>query len=521
MKPIRWTTALVAATVGLAAWLTADRSRAVREPGVAEGYVYNDRNRNGRRDPGEEGLAAIRVSNQREIVLTNSEGRYRLPLGEEGIVFVIKPRDWMTPLSKENLPRFYYNHKPAGSPPSRYAGVAPTGELPPSIDFPLHARREPDRFRAILFADPQPRDQKEVDYVAHDVVEELIGFDAAFGVTLGDIMFDDLSLFESQNRSIALIGIPWYNVIGNHDLNFEALEDRYSDETFERVFGPSYYSFDHGPAHFIVLDDVEWRGRPEGYRGGLGIQQLEFVKRDLELIPKNQLVVLLMHIPLVNVADRHALYKLIEKRPFCISISGHTHYQEHRFIKRADGWMGKEPHHHIINVTVSGSWWSGAPDENGIPHTTMRDGAPNGYGIITFDGRKYQWEFRAARRRADYQMAIYAPEAIRAGEAAGTEVLANVFGGSERSRVELRVAGGSWRPMEKIMREDPGFAAVKSREEALKPSPGRTLPGIIQSPHIWRGTLPGGLEPGTREIEVRARDMFGKVHGGRRSIRVQ
>ena len=38
----------------------------------------------------------------------------------------------------------------------------------------------------------------------------------------------------------------------------------------------------------------------------------------------------------------------------------------------------------------------GAPDERGIPHTTMRDGAPNGYSIFTFDGHKYDIEFRAA-----------------------------------------------------------------------------------------------------------------------------
>ena len=69
------------------------------------------------------------------------------------------------------------------------------------------------------------------------MVAELVGTDAKFGVTLGDIMNDNLSLFSSLNRTVALIGIPWYNVIGNHDLNFEAL-DEHSDETFERIYGP-------------------------------------------------------------------------------------------------------------------------------------------------------------------------------------------------------------------------------------------------------------------------------------------
>ncbi len=121
----------------------------------------------------------------------------------------------------------------------------------------------------MLFGDPQPRDIAEVEYIAHDVVEQIISehaHDAAFGVTLGDIVFDDLSVMEPLNQAIALIGIPWYNVIGNHDLNLDAKDDSLSDETFERIYGPSYYSFDFGPAHFMVLDDVVWHRRRRGAR---------------------------------------------------------------------------------------------------------------------------------------------------------------------------------------------------------------------------------------------------------------
>ncbi|MCA9067017.1 MAG: metallophosphoesterase, partial [Planctomycetaceae bacterium] len=214
---------------------------------------------------------------------------------------------------------FYYIHKPNGSPPLKFAGVKPTGPLPESIDFPLYQQHEPEKFKAVLFGDPQPRDQKEVDYIAHDVVEDLIGTDASFGVTLGDIVFDDLSMFEPQARAIGLIGIPWYNVIGNHDINYDASHDHHSDETFERHFGPAYYSFDYGQAHFLVLDDIEWivpNGVGKGrYQAGLGNEQMEFIRNDLALIPENQMVVLMMHIPLVDVRDRHELYRLIEQRP--------------------------------------------------------------------------------------------------------------------------------------------------------------------------------------------------------------
>jgi hypothetical protein len=489
---------------------------------IATGVVFVDANGNERFDAGEQPLAGIRVSNGRTITLTDEAGRYRIPVWDDCNIFVIKPRGYRTPLSPDMLPRFYYTHKPAGSPPSRYPGVAPTGPLPASIDFPLYPQDEPDTFRALFWADPQPRNLREIQYITHDVIEELIGIDASFGVTLGDILFDNLTLFEELNARIALIGIPWYNVIGNHDLNMDTREDVYSDETFERIFGPPYYSFDHGPVHFIALDDVIWywdAERDRGtYHGGIDQTQLEFLRNDLALVPDDQLVVLMMHIPITEQRNRQALYRLIEQRPYCMSISGHTHYQEHVFIDSEAGWRGPKPHHHAINVTVSGSWWAGAPDERGIPHTTMRDGAPNGYSILTFDGTGYDIEFRAARFPADYQMNIMTPEQVPAAEAASTEVVVNVFGGSERSTVEMRVDEGPWITLAQSPRTDPLYNAMKDLEAGDTPPPGRKLPDARLTPHIWAGNLPEGLEPGIRLIEVRTTDMFGKTYSAYRAI---
>jgi hypothetical protein len=493
---------------------------------VAKGIVYLDQNNNRKFDGEDEPVAGVKVSNGRNITTTDKEGRYELPVDDDDILFVIKPRNMRTPLSDHKLPLFYYVHKPQGSPELGFAGVKPTGPLPESVDFPLYKQDEPEQFRAILFGDPQPRDQKEVDYIAHDVVEELIGTDASFGVTLGDIMFDDLKLFEPLNKTIALIGIPWYNVIGNHDINFDAKHDQHSDETFERIYGPSYYSFEYGQVHFIVLDDVEWYIPEDGgkgtYRGGLGKEQMEFLRQDLAMIPEDQLVVLMMHIPLTDVHDRQDLYRLIEKRPFCISISGHEHYHEHRFIKKEDGWMGAEPHHHIVNVTVSGSWWSGAPDERGIPHTMMRDGAPNGYSILSFDGTKYKLDFKAAGRPASYQLRIHAPEVVSTDQLAETIVFVNAFNGSARSKVEMQIGTGDWHALEHSNQVDPKYQAVFDAEAAiLKDSPlWRKLSKPTPSSHLWKASLPDGTPVGTHLLRVRTTDMHGRKYTAQRVIRV-
>lgn len=499
--------------------------------GWARGVVFEDRNGNGVRDRGERGLRGVRVSNQREVVETDRRGRWELPLLEDGetTFFVVKPRNFAPPESPDRLPRFAHTHKPSGSPSLKYPGLAPTGPLPASIDFPLRRSPEPDAFEALFFGDTQPRNLREVDYFKHDIVEELIGTRRArFGVTLGDIVFDDLSVMEPHNAAVALIGIPWWNVIGNHDVNTDAPVARDYDDTYNRIYGPSYFSFDHGPVHFVSLNNVDWVPPAERAKGGatwraaIDPRQLEWLANDLSFVPEQHLVVLMMHIPLNDMANAEAVYRLIENRSYTFSISGHTHWHEHRMIDREDGWHGATPHHHVVNVTACGSWWRGQPDELGIPHTTMRDGAPNGYSVLTFRDRGVTVDFKASRRPASYQFNVMAPEVVAAAELPSTPVYVNVFNGSAASVVRMRVAGhGDWVTLEKVLEEDPSYVAAIAREPKEPSAPWITLPAPMKSPHLWKGSLPAGIPPGTHRIEVRATDANGKLHPGSRVITIR
>ena len=488
---------------------------------VAKGTVFHDINGDGKKDAGDLPMADVKVSNGLDIVRTDTQGRYELPIGDEGQVFVIKPAGYRTRLGPNQLPLFYYLHRPQGSPRLRFAGVQPTGPLPQSIDFPLTEQAEPELFRVILFGDTQPRNLLEVDYIAHDVIGDIRKNSASFGITLGDIAFDDLNVFEPLSQVVGLIGIPWYNVFGNHDANFDATSRRHLNETYERNFGPSYYSFDYGKVHFVVMDNIEYAPTPEGkfgFKGGFGSEQLEFLKRDLELIPAEQMVVMLMHVPLNLTEDHQGLFRLLEQRPFTLSIAAHQHYHQHMFFDQNQGWRGAQPHHHIINVTVCGSWWSGFKDERGIPHATMSDGAPNGYSVLSFDGNKYSLEFVGAGNDRGRQMRIHLPDEISAKQKSRFHV--NVFDGSSRSKVAFSLNGVDWTECQQVAEPDPLFQSLWEAEQTQQPPPKPKLTKPTISSHLWAGEFPAGLTPGTHLLRIRTEDMYGKSYTDERSFRV-
>src|SRR5690606_7817872 len=105
---------------------------ALAAPQSATGRVFHDANNNEKYDDGEPGLADIRVSNGRDIVKTDAQGRYTLPIDDDTNIFVIKPQGWRTAVDANQLPQYYYIHKPAGSPKTDYPGIDPTGPLPAS-----------------------------------------------------------------------------------------------------------------------------------------------------------------------------------------------------------------------------------------------------------------------------------------------------------------------------------------------------------------------------------------------------
>jgi hypothetical protein len=494
-----------------------------------------------------QGVAGVMVSNGMDVVKTAADGSWSLPVRDGDSVFVVKPAGWALPVDPAtNLPHFAYVHAPDGSPDLgfRFAGVAPTGPLPASIDFGLHRQDEPAKFDAVLFTDPQPESLNEVGYIRDDVVSVVDGAAAAFGVTHGDIMFDDLSYYPRYNRIIGTIGLPWFNVRGNHDMNLEAPDNIHAGETFKRVFGARWLAFQYGGATFILLDNVEYLGtdptKPNGfgkYQGHFGERQLGFVRNVLANVPRDSLVVVSFHIPLRTLADSTPANNTIDMKDFLgaigthpntVSFCGHTHTNEHWYFSAAEGYPAGTHHHHIL-AAVSGSWWSGPFDARGIPMALQSDGSPNGFHILSVDGAAYTTTLVPAHDPARGQMRVMLdsqvhgpdPEVIRdfhtgallAGpigvdQVGSSRLVVNVFDGGPRSKVEVSVGGRPYRTLTRVERLDPFVVEVYARNQASK----KPWVQAGRSSHIWQGGLPADLGAGTHRVAVRATDEYGRMH---------
>ena len=110
---------------------------------------------------------------------------------------------------------------------------------------------------------------------------------------------------------------------------------------------------------------------------------------------------------------------------------------------------------------------------------------------------------------------------MTADQTSEIEIFANIFNGSERSKVEMQVGeSGSWTVMEKIDDIDPSFNKLSETENAVEGKKYRNLPKAKKSTHLWRTKLPAGLKPGTHLIRIRTVEMDGDKHQSGRVIRV-
>ena len=505
-------------------------------PPCNSGTVFEDRNGNGVQDVGEPGLAGIKVSDGFELRTTDARGNYHLPVVDGRSSFVIKPAGYSVPSRANGLPDYWLNVQRFAGPALKHGGI--------DVGFPAcrnHALRPVasapgrDALDVLLFADPQVKSVVDVGHYRRDIVQSVLDEHAGrpradLGLSLGDIVNDDLSLYPALNAETARIGVPWLHAAGNHDLDFDAGRDEDSLRTFRNTFGPDTFAWEEPEATFIVLDDVVYQpGNAPAYIGGLRPEQFAFLEQYLPTAPKDRLLVIAVHIPFFDAtpgretfrrADRDRLFALIQGFAHVLLLSGHSHTQRHVFHDAASGWHGATPLHEYNVGAACGAFWSGARDAAGIPDATMGDGTPNGYARLKVkaDG-EYALSWHPARLgdaspASTAVMNLHAPRVLRRGAYPAWGVYANVFMGHAGSRVEYRVDEGQWKPMRRVDQPDPRLLAENARDDSADALRGYDRsPEATPSAHLWRGALPTDLRLGEHTVEVRTFDPWlGEQH---------
>ena len=519
---------------------------------TARGSVFLDFSGNGRRDTIEPGIAGVAVSNGCQVVLTDSSGVYEIDLAPYQILFISKPVDYNVAVDENNIPQFFYRHYPDGTP-EVIAGTAvewlfpvieASGPLPESIDFPLTQLPDPsEQFTAHGFADTQARVDLSQDMLREELVNPLIDnpYGVDFGLTVGDVANDNLAIYPRHKAMMGLLGIPQWYVPGNHDINYESPNAWYANETYKLHFGPTYYSFNHGNVHFVVLNNVEYAGADREfdggrYRGYLTANQLQWLEQDLSHVPTDKLILIATHIPLVTTANDgrsepatgpntenfFKLLRILEPFDHIYGLAGHDTSNSWKVqVNHKHGWAGLPWIAHTLAEVRGNGWTQGPADLRGVRDAMMEDGNPNGFYVLRFDDVSLVPEFipfpfgpdagRRLRITLDPLMRTSQEEGIHRGYLwPETKVVVNLFDGGERDRVWMSLDGGADQPMTYTVRTDPYVERIHTRYAGTADSFGRAT----RSSHIWELPLPDSLEPGLHHIKVTSEDEFGQRQRG-------
>jgi len=536
---------------------------AAADPEVLTGTVFHDKDQDSTQDKGERGVAGVQVSNGRDVVTTDGTGRYSVPVDDDTTVFVTQPAGYQVPVDEDAIAQFSYNHVPEGSPELTYGGIEPTGPLPKAVNFPLAKDRATGRAAQScpIAADTQTYDLTQVGYARDGAVADLMDREdyASCGILLlGDNVGDDLSLYPALKDLYAAANGPVRMAPGNHDMDYDAVDDAHALDTFRQQVGPGYFSYDVGQAHVVVLDNIVYKGAKDGKNGGyaeaIDDGQLAWLEADLAEVPRNKLVVVAAHAPIVDhrevITDNApALYEVLEGRN-AVTVGGHTHMLENLLPgdTRAEwkaGGVEELEHTQLVAGAVSGDWYSGGLDEHGLPFAYMADGARPGVLTLELDGNEFAERYTIRGEQDDLQLALgvntphwrdWAGDAlawrdggkdgdapalgdqhlVSAEDLAGDSWLtANFFAGSSDAQVEVSIDGGAaveaehTQPMTgEALQTGWEFSDPQAATRNLLTSGSVTR----SSAHLWRLPVPAGLEEGTHAATVTATDHRGREY---------
>lgn len=360
-------------------------------PGVpteakATGYV---------RDTNGNPIANVQVTDGVTIAVTDSKGHFSFDVSPTApYIYYSLPAGYEVDLSTTDRPTFYQA--------TQYWGESK------DYNFTLKkSSTDENEFTLFTLGDPQTYDAATIarynTEVAPDILEYSKGISGAkYAIGLGDIVSNQWELYPEMEEAMTATnhGMPVFQIMGNHDHNWNATGDYAHD--YKLAFGPSYYSFNRGQVHFLILDDSQAdKTQSVGYNCGLDDTQTAWALQDLSNVSKDKLIILCMHIPYNTTYaasfDNGNLKSVVEAcagfANFTI-MSAHRHNHNNQF----NTINGVDYYEHNHGATCGAHWKS----------TLNLDGTPIGYGVFTISGNEItNWIYKSVRYDDSFQMRLY------------------------------------------------------------------------------------------------------------------
>lgn len=363
------------------------------------------------------GVENVVVSDGAEVTVTNEKGIYQLKSAKKwGYVFISVPSGYEVP-SVGVLPQFH-------------RALKNSADVVERADFKLEKVDGQDSYKIFMLGDMhlanRTGDLGQFAQFTSDLTDYMTRHkgEKMYALTLGDMTWDlywysnsyyfpqYLNTVNSQIKNLQI-----FHTMGNHDNDFQTRSDYDAAVKYVDQICPTYYSFNIGKVHYVVMDDIDCSSydgsTSRNYVKSLSAEQLDWLAKDLSHVAKTTPVVVAMHAQVFypttsgfkidhDPVNTLRLFDILDGYTVRF-VTGHTHklFNVTPDAPIVDGHNFRE----YNSGSVCASWWWSGNLTPGIHIGT--DGTPGGYGIWDVTGTDFQCLYKSTGWPEEYQFRSY------------------------------------------------------------------------------------------------------------------
>ena len=363
------------------------------------------------------GVENVVVSDGAEVTVTNEKGIYQLKSAKKwGYVFISVPSGYEVP-SVGVLPQFH-------------CALKNSADVVERADFKLEKVDGQDSYKIFMLGDMhlanRTGDLGQFAQFTSDLTDYMTRHkgEKMYALTLGDMTWDlywysnsyyfpqYLNTINSQIKNLQI-----FHTMGNHDNDFQTRSDYDAAVKYVDQICPTYYSFNIGKVHYVVMDDIDCSSydgsTSRNYVKSLSAEQLDWLAKDLSHVAKTTPVVVAMHAQVFypttsgfkidhDQVNTLRLFDILDGYTVRF-VTGHTHklFNVTPDAPIVDGHNFRE----YNSGSVCASWWWSGNLTPGLHIGT--DGTPGGYGIWDVTGTDFQCLYKSTGWPEEYQFRSY------------------------------------------------------------------------------------------------------------------